>query len=1231
MKQLIKGKMDKTIIARNEEIDSIKKHFDRVLEGDTEVAFIKGQPGVGKTFFVEHVVKELASKNVTYVYGKYVQSNERPFTAISEIIEQMTKHVLTLPYEQLKKIKNTLIKSLGADIEIITTISPYSIKLFQKYKPINIDNYDKLKYRIKKTIYQFLSTVSEALFPLVIFIDDLQWADRPSFEIIEIICKDNELFNLMLILAYRDNEEECVTKVEALLKIQNIQKASLLIELHPLTEQHIKDYIYLVFGEETQDPDYLVRIIYGLTLGNPFYIKGVIDIFIKEDILSYSPNKNKWVVNFENMNKLTLPRDMEQMMWSKITMLSSDEKALLEYIACFDGKVTYAQIERLIHSDEISLKSKLNRLCEIALIVPRSNDNLQNEIVSYHFIHDIPLELVYKNIDIKKRENIHYKIAKSILCTDDKFIENSRLFMASQLLRSDYKECMEDCPKLWINNLYDAGIEAKKTTAMEQALKIFELCTLLLPYGDFKENNNLEMKINLELAECKFLCEDFKHASEIFEMLIKKYNTCENLVIIKRRYMNLYSYKGECEKAIQLGMEVLSHLDFSFDMENFNSELLKVESLFSLEKIEELTNAPMIQDKKILTILETLNQMIPAANYVDNKVFTLILIKIGILSAEHGRSVFTSMGYVACSFIFCHIWKDYKKGEKLANITLELLSDTDDHAIKTIVYSFMGTFVEHWYNPLESSIQFLDTSIEEGIKSGELVYSSYAIISGIYAKYLIGRPFEEIICDTNIKVKELQKVGYHSLKFIDYFFNSHLQYLQKGILPKEDEEINAIIKNYDNAESIIYYILKLQRLYLEGKIEKAYSIVGKIKPYISLLKGHIVYMEIMFYFILVQLEQHNILEDFLKDKNKTDIENDLNELKEAVDYYNGNHYIRYLLAEGTYEAVFEEGKFTTNHYNEAISLSEKNGNLYLEAVGNVLAATYYQNHKKLSQFYAKEAVECYEKWGAMYIAKLTEKEFEILVTQQSQVKQKNIMVTSDILNHINHIEGMSEKEGFTYILDFLVKQSGADYGAILFEKCNEMHVAYKNEREGQVYAYPDLVDIKYISNMSRKIIRYVARTGEEVFLKEKPDSGIYSKDIYIMDKEYISIICVPMHYMGIFIGSIYLESVCKDGLNESIISVIKGVIPSLMLKQTRIKNVNLQNLFNPKMGTSSLTDRELEVLELVAEGLSNIEISKQLFVSQGTVKSHLNNIYSKLEVDSRIKAVVKAKEMNIIK
>ncbi|WP_066495609.1 AAA family ATPase [Abyssisolibacter fermentans] len=1245
-KHIIEEKINKTIIARNNEIESIKKHFDRVLEGGGWISIITGVPGIGKTFLVEHVIKELASSNVTYVYGKFRQHDKKPFSAISEIIEQMVKHLLTLPYEQLKNIKNALKKSLNSDIEIITSICPYARKLLDHHKTINMNNYEKLKYRVKKAIYQFLLAVSESLFPLIMFIDDLQWADTPSLEVLQPICKDNELLNLLLILAYRDNEERSIKKVECITEIPQIKNDHIPIQLQELTALDIKDYLQLIFGVNIENLDYLARIIYGLTLGNPFYIKEILNVFIGEKILSYSPKRKQWVVEINLINSLNLPKDIEQIITNKMNKLKSEDKSLLELIACFDGKVEYKLLKKIINTEDTLLNKQLHRLCKAAFLVKTVEEYQTEGTLSYGFVHDIILELVYKKIDSEKRAKLHYNIAKKLTDNvDETFKKNNRLFIASQLLRSDYQMLTQENTEMWIYELYYAGMEAKQTIAIEQALKIFECCVHLLPYCEFKDKHDLEMRINLELGECEYICERYQEAKKRFELLIDKYNTAENMITIKRKYMNLYSYNGNSEKVIELGIEVLNQLNFKFNTKHLVTDFIKGKLLFSNNKIEKLKNAPMIKDKRLMIILETLTKMIPAANIVNDKIFGLTLMKIGILSAKYGNSPYSPIGYTAYSYVANNIWKDHKKGERLKDIALDLLEDTDNLYTKPIVYSLIGTFIDHWSNSMEKSIKYLENSIEEGIKIGEFIYSGYAIISIIYAKYVMGVPLKEIINYANVQVKKLQRMGDDIVLFIDQLFNRHIHYLEVGVLTKEDYQIEKEIELLNNNKSLAYYAFMLQRLYLEGEIEKAYELVENITPSIGLLKGHIMYIDLLFYCILTRLAEHKALQVAEKRKNKTLIKKQMKELKYWVDIYKENHYTRYLLAKAEYTKIFEKEKPLEKLYNEAISFAENRGQLQLAAIGNLLAARHYEYNKRLSRFYAKEAASFFEKWGAIYIVNLIEKNFGLennikLLTEEKNLQLKNKMteeitvdeeINKNILYHLNQIENMEEKQGFIYMLDVLIQINNADYGAVLFEKVDEMYLQYEKKNNENVKVHKEPIYMKHVSYLSRKVIRYVARTGEEVILNKKPDKGIFTKDIYIMDKDEISIVCIPINYLGVFVGIIYLERVSREGFDENISGVIKSVIPSLISKITKIKDVNLHSILNPGKASSPLTDRELEVLKLVAEGMSNSAISKKLFITLGTVKSHLSNIYSKLEVDSRIKAVIKAKELNIIK
>jgi len=271
----------------------------------------------------------------------------------------------------------------------------------------------------------------------------------------------------------------------------------------------------------------------------------------------------------------------------------------------------------------------------------------------------------------------------------------------------------------------------------------------------------------------------------------------------------------------------------------------------------------------------------------------------------------------------------------------------------------------------------------------------------------------------------------------------------------------------------------------------------------------------------------------------------------------------------------------------------------------------------------------FEKWGARYIAQLVEEEFDLSPGQPHTLAIQDVAddaLPDTIISELNHIQGMDEQTAFARIVSLMGRVSGASYTGLLFERANEMFLHFEAPASSPSIKEPR--NMKYISHLSHKIVRYVQRTGEDVIIDHAPHTGIFANDPYIADKHHISILCIPVTYLGILAGVVYQEK--AGAFSPAEIDNLKGVIPSLVAKITTIGNINLKSIVNPPKTVSPLSSREQEILELIAEGISNSDISRRLGIATGTVRNHLSNIYGKLEADNRVQAVIRAKELNLI-
>jgi len=361
----------------------------------------------------------------------------------------------------------------------------------------------------------------------------------------------------------------------------------------------------------------------------------------------------------------------------------------------------------------------------------------------------------------------------------------------------------------------------------------------------------------------------------------------------------------------------------------------------------------------------------------------------------------------------------------------------------------------------------------------------------------------------------------------------------------------------------------------------------------------------------------------------------LSEIEEWMTLYRPNHYVRFLLAKAAISQVETPDQRLDNLYNEAIEEAEKYDQVHLLALSHLLAANYNYN-KPLAIFYATEAIKYFRQWGAYTVAERIQNQYAITdenLYQSSIVRvndhskdYKSIQLLNERL--IEQIKDLEDYDVLRLILKRLLHYQGFVYGAILKENLDTMYLISEIYTGQEIIVYDDPLNINLISHLSRKMIRYCARTGETQIVRQGLNNSLVINDPYVEAHQDLSLVCIPLKQEGVLTGLIYIEQKGEDYLDQDLINQINIVLTLINANKSAdgVKEVMTLNLED----RPSLTPREEDVLHLLAKGLSNSAISESMYITLGTVKNHLSNIYSKLEADSRIQAVLKAKEYGFL-
>lgn len=1189
-------KNKKTIVGRDYQIQKIHSFYNSVIDGETRTLIVKGEAGIGKTFMIERTFSNF--KNATLVRGKQMQYGDNNFTVIKEVIDRILNNILVLPTSKYNEIIRKLSNELGNDLGYIHIYSDIAESIFGEQKNKIITDYNKSKYKIRKAIRTFIKYTSEVLFPLVIFFDDLQWTDPHTVDIIKFLIKDDTL-NCLFIIAYRNNFDDRL----------KIEKYQTVIELQPLGENEISQILNEHTTSDIADINYLKRYIYSITLGNPFYINKVIETLIIEKIMEY---KNKWVVHIDKLNGVTVPENISQIMMSRLMTLSKCERQFLDYLSCFDGTVTIAQLKPHLSIEDNKLQEIATSLCNQSFIIPL---NIHEETI-YHFAHDIIQEHIYNMIDHTVLHKMHYKIAK---------LSDNKSRSLTHFIRSDVNMWTDLEKDTYFHLLKLEGQKALEMSNYKKGVNIYEFCTAIINQSQLTYEEDTRIIVLLNLAKCYYYLGHYKEADQIFEDLMKNFSKNSQLIKIKRDYMKMLAFMGEDKRVVEIGVELLNLLNCHYDLDNMQEDIAIINSLYNDEFIENIVNKQDVKNQKTCDILDILYLMMPSAQIVSEVEFMYILVKIAVVSANGGYSKYSIIGYAASSFVFYNIIGDKQKGRRISDYILDNISSISDESIRIRISGFIATFLFHWSMPLNQIIEFLEYSMDLCYEIGDVMYLEYMSATLMFALFVQGEGLENINEKMNKRLSQIRELDikeeHFAYHYIERNITSSIECLMSGIL-NENEQIDMSDNNLDNSTMFANLWFVLQRAYILGDIKMAYEITDRVKDKLDLARGHLIYIEVVFYFLIIRLEYHNQLEIIKKEENKKYIDEYIAFIGDVCSYYDYNHKVRLNIARGLYNSVFGDGIKTIGLYNEAILLAKERGNILLEAITNILASKHYVNHPKLLEFYKGEACECYKSWGAYVIAKNLEKNDTKEITLKASKNNKG--------NLISNINQLDEKEAFTYVLDSLVDNNKSVYAAVLFEKSGDMHIAYEKRSNSQALAYVDLVKISSRFNIQTKVISYSHRTSKVVIADETNNINLFLNDTWMKKHPNTSIVCVPLKLVNIVIGMFYLEIDNSKVKPDKIISLINSVGPILLTKCERIKDINLANITEKTNQNDVLTNREIDILKHVLNGMSNLDISKKEFISVGTVKSHLSNIYSKLEVDSRIKAVAKAKEINII-
>ena len=1246
--QDISGKFQipQKLYGRKQEIETLLTAFERVAGGENcnqsqiEMMLVAGYAGIGKSALVQEIYKSITQRRGYFISGKFDQFQHNiPYSAIVQAFRSLVQQLLSESEAQLAQWREKLLAALGSNGQMIIDVIP-EVELIvgpqpvvQQLEPTENQN------RFNLVFQNFVRVFCQASHPLVIFLDDLQWADFASLKLIELIMSDDQIKYLFLIGAYRDNEVSPIHPLTIAVELLKSEGAAITqITLDSLNLEEITHLIADTLSQDNSAVRSLAELIMGKTQGNPFFVNEFFKALYQNNLLIFDWQQGSWQWDITNIEERGITDNVVELMIAKLKKLPELTQQVLRLAACVGNSFDLNTLSIIQKKLPAEIFSELLPGIEEGVILPTSEleaveaIDSQLLILNYKFLHDRVQQAAYALIDEQQKKRVHLQIGRLLLRNTPTEQKVERIFDLVAHLNQAQDLIQDDREKLELVQLnLEAGKKAKDATAYSSAREYLNIGRDLLSENDYQESYKLFFTLHKELAEVEYLNGNFEPAEKLINLTLAKTRSAVEKAELYRILIVLYATSAKYEEAIQAGRKGLALLDIELPESDFETaierEIVQIKEKLRGRKIASLLDEPEMIIPTQKAALKILGFMDSTAYMLNTSLFALLTAKQVNLCLKYGNLPEAVKFYSDYGIIMIYLLEDYQAAYEFGLLALKLSEKFKNYGQKCKVSLIFSFWLSCWLKPLKSIDIILKNGYRSGLESGEIQYSGYILAYILFTYFYRGIQLEttltkfldsyhfcnktknylsiELILALQLILLNLMGIGEDKFNFSTEKI-SESQYLESGRSP------HAIC---------IYQIFKSQVLYIYGQPEEALKCTLAAENLLTWIAGQYFLSEHNFYCSLILAALYSEATAAKQKQYWQKLAANQKQMKIWADNCPENFLHKYLLVAAEIARISGRWTEAMDLYDRAIESAKEHEFIQNEALANELAAKFWLNRGKeeFAQLYLKKARQCYQIWGAKRkVADLDERYPQWLSATTPEVQTIATRISNsnseliDLAAVIKASQAISSEIALDKLLEKLMKivieNAGAQKGFLLLPSQGDL----ENEDSHWVIEAKGAVDedavtilqsipvdsvapSSQISYLSAAIINYVAHTQESIVLNDAAHEGQFTRDTYIVATQPKSVLCTPLLNQSKLYGILYLENnLTTDAFTPERLEVLK-----LLSSQAAISLQNAQLYVTLRENERRLS----QLLEAVPVGIAILDANgKPYYINQTAQK-----------------------------
>lgn len=747
------------LYGRESEQRQMREALASAALGHRVLVTVGGISGIGKTALVNDLQRHVAATQGVCCSGKFDQFQTEPYLGLLKALRGLLRLQLAEPEAQLAPRRLALQAALGIHGQILTRVLPELHAIVGDQPPATEVPPRDAERRLHLLVGRVLAVFATPQQPLVMFIDDLQWADPPSLQLIEALAADPQLAHLLLVVGLRSNEVGPGHPVHAsLASVASAVQVTLPLALGPLQAGDVRQLLADTLRAEPGDVQALAQQIHGVAAGNPFFVGEFLHALRERGFFRHDPARNAWTWDLARLPDYALPDNVAALVTQRLGELPATCLDLLDTASCVGSEFDLRTLARVHEVEQSAAAAALAPAIRCGVIVPldahyKVFESLREWPLTaasaaelgtahYRFQHDRVRQTVHERLDDERRSQRHLLIGRLLVKNLSEEELEQRLVEVFGHIAFGAHQLDDAAERAQLARLgLRAGVRAHAGLAFDTARRLLQTASSLLAPAAWRDDYDTAYGIHLAQAHCAFALTRIEEFEASSALVIEHGRTALERADIHGLRLRVRHTQNRFALAVDIAVKEAASLGTVLPRKpRLPHVLWGVVQTLALQRgrdPRDFNQLGAATDPKIHATVSLLTSASNPAYFAEPNLLPLIGMACTRLSIQHGMSPQSAYGFAVWALVLCGVLGHIENGYRFGTLALEVgkrYGGADEARARFVV----DAFVRHWKEPLPDVARLLHTDWAYNRDSGDSQNATYCAGVLLYTHFLAG-------------------------------------------------------------------------------------------------------------------------------------------------------------------------------------------------------------------------------------------------------------------------------------------------------------------------------------------------------------------------------------------------------------------------------------------------------------------------------------------------------------